>query len=81
MGALAADGQGRAFYMADHLLQHILIRAVCDGKPQIQLRDLDITHHAIAVEVDVYKRQAVYVLYHRYEGTLSGLRPPALPTE
>lgn len=52
VGALAADGQGRAFYMADHLLQHVLIRAVCDGKPQIQLRDLDITHHAIAVEVE-----------------------------
>ena len=52
VGALAADGQGRAFYMADHLLQHVLIRAVCDGKPQIQLRDLDITHHAIAIEVE-----------------------------
>ena len=53
MGALAADGKRAPLQVSHSDLKHVVARAVVDGERDLDRRNLDIAHHAGAVDVEL----------------------------
>ena len=52
MTFIPANGKCRLLDVSHTLRQHFLRRPVVNGQPYINFGDLDITHHAIALEIE-----------------------------